>query len=88
MPDDTWSNVATYTDRISAEAVLALLVAERISGQIVSNEHIPGLGSEFAVLVPSEWRSRAIKVLEQSQVPETELTLLATGELPGAGKEK
>jgi len=88
MPDDPWSSVATYTDRISAEAVLALLVSEQIIGQIVSNEHIPGLGSEFSVLVPSEWRSRALSVLEQSRVPERELTFLATGELPKASKEK
>jgi hypothetical protein len=39
-------------------------------------------------LVPSEWRSRAMRVLEQSQVPEGELTFLATGELPNASKEK
>jgi hypothetical protein len=88
MPEDPWSSVASYTDRISAEAVLALLVAENISGQIVSNEHIPGLGSEFSVLVPSEWRSRALRVLEESRVPERELTFLATGELPKGPEEK
>jgi hypothetical protein len=88
MPDDTWSSVASYTDRISAEAVLALLVAEKVPGQIVSNEHIPGLGSDFAVLVPGEWRRRAVKVLEQSQVPETELAFLATGELPEVPEDK
>ena len=88
MPDDTWSSVATYSDRISAEAVLGALAAAKFAGYIVSNEHIPRLGSEFSVLVPSEWRSRAMRMLEQSQVPEGELTFLATGELPNASKEK
>jgi hypothetical protein len=88
MDEDTWSSVATYSDRISAEAILALLAAENISGYIASNEHIPGLGSEFSVLVPSQWRSRAMAVLEQSHVPEKELALLATGELPETPKEK
>jgi hypothetical protein len=54
MPDDTWSSVATYSDRISAEAVLGALAAAKLAGYIASNEHIPGLGSEFSVLVLNE----------------------------------
>jgi hypothetical protein len=84
MPGDNWTNVATYSDRISAEAVLGLLEAENVPGYIASNEDIPGLGSEFSVLVPNQWRSRALEVLRQSQVPEAELTFLATGKVPNA----
>jgi hypothetical protein len=84
MPEDNWTNVASYSDRISAEAVLGLLKAENVPGYIASNEDIPGLGSEFSVLVPPQWRSRALGVLRRSQVPEAELTFLALGKVPNA----
>ena len=37
-PEDSWANIATYPDRISAEAVLGLLQAGDVLGYIASNE--------------------------------------------------
>ena len=77
MSDDTWISVADYADRISAEAIVGLLTGENLPCRIVSNAHIPGLGSAFSVRVPSRLLSQARSVLEQSHVSESELTDLA-----------
>ena len=86
MPDDRWTAVTAYPDRASAEALLGLLDANAVPGYIASNEHVPGLGSHFAVLVPARLLHRAQWVIEQCRVTERELIYLATGELP-AGPE-
>ena len=50
--------------------------------QITSDEHLPGLGSFFSIVVPSDLLHRARGILEGARVSERELTFLATGELP------
>ena len=80
MSDDTWSTVVTFSDRISAEAILGLLKSENLPCQVASNETIPGLGTEFAVLVPAGLLHRAQSILAQAQVSEQELDSLATGD--------
>ena len=87
MPSDGWSVLATFGDRISAEALLGLMESEKVPGRIASNEVVPGLGSEFAVLVPTEQLKKAEWVRSQARVSEQELNYLATGELPGSSKE-
>lgn len=79
---DAWSEVVTFPDRISAEAVLGLLTQSNVPGRIVSDEHIPGLGLFFSVVVPTELLHRARWLLSEAQVSEAELTYLATKELP------
>lgn len=83
MPDDTWSAAATFADSISAEALAGLLRSEGVPCRVASNETLPGLATEFAVLVPSELLHRAQWVIKQAQVSEQELDYLATGKLPG-----
>ena len=88
MPDDTWSAVATFTDSISAEALAGLFKSEDLPCRIASNETLPGLATEYAVLVPAELLHRAQWIMKQAPVSEQELTYLATGKLPGGGKER
>jgi hypothetical protein len=78
-----WSILATFGDRISAQALVGLLDSERLACRLISNEPIPGLGTEFAVLVPKGLLERATRIREEARVSEQELTFLATGELPG-----
>jgi len=80
MTDDSWTRVAAYGDRASAEAILGLLSAESIPCYIASNEFVPGIGSNFAVCVPSYLKHRANGILEDRRVPEGELTELALSE--------
>lgn len=80
MPASGWSVVAKFGDRISAQALFGLLEAEKVPCYFASNEVVPGLGSEFAVLVPTQLLHRARWICEQSRVSEQELAELATGE--------
>ena len=82
MPADAWSEVATFSDRVSAEAMLSLLARDDVPGRIVSDEHIPGLGLFFSVVVPAEFLHRAQRLVFGAQVSEAELTDLATKESP------
>lgn len=82
MPDDTWSVVATFADSLSAEALSGRLTSEEVPSQVVWNGALPGLATEFAVLVPAELLHRAQWILKQVDFSEQELTYLATGELP------
>ena len=82
MPDETWSVVAAFADPISAEALSGRLNSEEVPCQVVSNETLPGLATEFAVLVPTELLHRAQWILKQADFSEPELTYLATGKLP------
>ncbi|MBS0365913.1 MAG: DUF2007 domain-containing protein [Proteobacteria bacterium] len=87
MPNDNWSAVATFADPISAQALAGRLTSEELPCQVVSNESIPGLATEFAVLVPAELLQRAQWILEQAHFSEEELTYLATGEVPEAAND-
>jgi hypothetical protein len=77
VPEDAWTSVVAYSDRISATAVLGLLAGHEMPCYIASNEHVPGLGSHFSVCVPTRLLHRARWILEQARVSESELTELA-----------
>ena len=80
MTRNGWSVVAKFGDRISAQALFGLLEAEQVPCYFASNEVVPGLGTEYAVLVPSELLHRAQWIRQQSTVSAEELTDLAMGE--------
>jgi hypothetical protein len=82
-----WSVVAKFGDPISAQALFGLLQSENLPCYFASNGAVPGLGTEFAVLVPTELLAKAQRVRAQSQVSEEELTFLATGESPEEPKK-
>jgi hypothetical protein len=82
VPDDTWSVVASFADPLSAEALAGRLTSEDLPCQVSSNQTLPGLATEFAVLVPTELLRKAQWVLKQVNFSDQELTYLATGKLP------
>jgi hypothetical protein len=77
MPDDPWTSVAIYSERVSAEAILAILAGEGFPCYIASDEHVPGLGSAFAVRVPAHLLTRARSLVEHGDVSDSELCDLA-----------
>jgi hypothetical protein len=88
VPIDGWRVVDTFGDRISAEALLGLFASENLPSRIDSNEVVPGLGTEFSVLVPAELLHRANWIRRQAgDVSAQELIYLATGELPNGSSE-
>ena len=87
MNVNDWTIVASFGDRISAQALIGLLDSEKILCRLVSNEPLPGLGSEFAVMVPRRLLQRATRIREEARVSERELTYLATGETSDAPDE-
>jgi hypothetical protein len=86
MQQQTWVRAGVYSERISAEAALGLLARAGIPAYISSNEYVPGLGTNFVVLVPCDFERRARRILEEPAVSEQELTELATGLPNDAGK--
>ncbi len=79
MNDADWVNVDTFSDRLSAEALVGLLAGAGVPAYIASDEPIPGLARSFSVLVPPALLHRARWILNQEPVSESELTYLATG---------
>jgi hypothetical protein len=77
MLAEKWTSVADFSDRASAEANVELLQEAGVTSLVVSNEHIPGLGTAFSVRVPPDLVERAKFVLMDNQVSEAELTDLA-----------
>ena len=86
MPNDSWSTVVTCPDRITAEAMLGLLTSGGVPCQLTSDEHLPGSHPSFPI-VPTELLHRARWLLQDSQVSESELTYLATQELPDGSND-
>jgi hypothetical protein len=81
VPSSEWSAVVSYPDRLTAEAFVGLLTAERIPCWIASNADLPGLGFNFSVCVPAALAHRARWILEQVKISESELARLATGQV-------
>ena len=88
MPNQAWSPVVTYSDPISAAAVLPILKDGSVPCRVISDETLPGLATFFSVEVPHELLHRAQWLLESAKVSESELTYLATQELPDGSSDK
>jgi hypothetical protein len=86
VQSQSWVTVAVYSDRMSAEAVLELLAGAALPAYVSSNDHVPGLGTSFAIFVPSDLLHRARWILQDSEVSDRELTYLATRELTETGE--
>ena len=78
----SWTSVATYSDKVIAEALLGLLSGAGVPAYIKSDEHVPGLGSSFSLFVPVDRVRQATRLLEHGQLSEKELTELATQAKP------
>ncbi len=77
MTDDRWSSVGDYDERVSAEAILGVLVGEGLPCYVHSDAHVPGLGSAFSVRVPAALAARARALLAHEAISDSELTELA-----------
>jgi len=77
MPDDDWTSVAVYSERVAAEAILAILAGEGIPCYIASDAYLPGLGSAFAVRVPAHLLGGARALVAEGEVSDSDLADLA-----------
>lgn len=87
MAIDGWSVVASFGDQISAQALWGLLQSEAMPCLVISNAAVPGLGTEFCVMVPTPQLRQAQLIREQNHVSDEELTYLATRAVPGGTED-
>jgi hypothetical protein len=79
----TWKVVATFSDVVSAHAMMVLFRAEGVPAEIVSDTPLLGEARRCQIHVPSDLEHRARWLMSQAQFTDAELTFLATGELDG-----
>jgi hypothetical protein len=80
---ETWQEFRRIPDLPSAQALVELLLAENVPARVEAPNLLPGVEGYFVVLVSDTFLHRARWVAPESQFDESELTFLATGELPG-----
>ena len=78
---EEWQPFRTFSDRGSAEALVAVLDSEDVPARVESSKLVAGIESQYCVLVPASLAHRANWVLADSDLTESELDYLATGEL-------
>jgi hypothetical protein len=76
-----WQPFKSFSDRGSAEALAAVLDSEGVPTRIMSSGLVAGIETRYRVLVPSSLAHRAKWVLADSDLTDSELDYLATGEL-------
>ncbi len=84
MNQKEWQPFETFSDRGSAEALAAVLGSEGVPARVESSELVAGIEARYRVLVPSSLVHRARWVLADSDLTDSELDYLATGELSDA----
>lgn len=84
MDQNDWQPFEIFSDRGSAEALAAVLHSEGVPARVESSELIAGIEARYRVLVPSSLVHRARWVLADSDLTDSELDYLATGELSDA----
>ena len=77
---EEWQPFQSFSDRGSAEALAAVLDSEGVPTRIRSSGLVAGIETRYRVLVPSSLAHRAKWVLADSDLTESELDYLATGE--------
>ena len=78
-----WEQLEVFEDEASAETMAGRLRMEGVPTEIEASSPFPGLNEGFRVMVPKHLAHRARWVLAAIDTTESELTYLATGELPG-----
>lgn len=81
MTSEDWKPFQTFSDRGSAQALVVVLHAEGVPARVESSHLVAGIEARHRVLVPSSLLHRAKWVLADSDLTESELDYLATGEL-------
>ena len=81
MSPEEWQPFQTFSDRGSAEALAVLLDSEGVPTRIESSKLVAGIEVRHCVLVPASLAHRAKWVLADTDLTDSELDYLATGEL-------
>jgi hypothetical protein len=84
MEESNWEPVISVTDVRIAHSVAELLKAEMISVRVQPDGWKSDAAPSWTVLVPVRQMEAARDLPAQSQLTDSELTFLATGELGGA----
>ena len=78
---ETWYQIETFADEISAEAFAGSLRAHGVPVEILVQSHLPGMVNDVKVRVPSSLAHRARFIINSLGPTDAELTFAATGEL-------
>lgn len=82
MPETQWKLLVCISDVPSAVVLTDLLAAEGIATRVVTDAAVMGQAAPCRIFVDPTQAYRARQVLAWEQLTESELTFLATGELP------
>ncbi len=80
---EIWDEFAVLEDQASAEALAGRLRMEGVPVEIKAYSPVPGLNEGFRLMVPRRLAHRARWVVASIDTTDSELTYLATGDLPG-----
>jgi hypothetical protein len=82
MTHTRWRLLVCLSDVPSARILTDRLVAEGINPRIVTDAAVMGQAAPCRIFVDATEMYRARRLLTEEQLTESELTYLATGELP------
>jgi hypothetical protein len=82
MTDTRWRLLVCLSDVPSARILSDRLVAEGINPRVVTDAAVMGQAAPCRIFVDATEMYRARRLLTEEQLTESELTYLATGELP------
>jgi hypothetical protein len=81
MSREEWQPFQTFSGRGSAEALAVVLESEGVPTRIESTKLVAGIETRHCLLVPASLAHRARWVLADTELSDSELDYLATGEL-------
>lgn len=79
----TLTQIASFGDEVSAEALAGLLRTEGVPAEVRVISALPGIIDEVQVYVPAALAHRARWLMASEPVSDAELEFAATGKLPG-----
>ena len=79
-----WQTVATFLDEKAARTFAALLEAEQIRADVISDSAVLGVSITWEVVVHPEDATLAQSLIEGATFTEAELAYLSTGKLGGS----
>lgn len=82
MSDTQWRLLVCLSDVPSARILTDRLLAAGINPRVVTDAAVMGQAAPCRIFVDATDMYRARRVLAEEQLTESELTFLATGELP------
>jgi len=82
MTDTRWRLLVCLSDVPSARILTDRLVAEGMNPRVVTDAAVMGQAAPCRIFVDATEMYRARRLLTEDQLTESELTYLATGELP------